>query len=215
MGLTDLSFAPTEYMLLNADKFAPESKGANQLPLLCSDGTVDGQYLATLMCAAAVLANEAEEALSITLIQSRRIFGLAEKYRLIIRPVGQTPKWNGYTLESAFLFVLSQSYAVPGDYSVQNIVYTILAEDRPKPWEKIIELVEWALASSNWLMPVEGEAAAAFSTPFICPAKVRDLAIAQPAAPLVNLLSSCKKTRPEVWKQLISEITQAIDDRTK
>lgn len=213
MGLTDFSFTPTEYMLLNGDKFAPESTGPNQLPLLCSGGSVDGQYLVMLMCASAILANEDEDALIINLVQTKKIFGLKGTTRLIIRPVGQTPKWNGFTLESAILFVSSQAYSVPGDYSVQKIIYTILAEDRAKPWEKIIEMVEWGLASSNWLLPVEGEALGAFSTPFICPAKVRELAMSQPAAPVINLLTACKKTRPEIWKQLISEITQAIEAR--
>ncbi len=214
MGFSDYSFTPTEYILLNGDKFAPESSGANKLALLCSEGYVDGQYLVKLICAAAILANEEEGVLSLKLEQTKKLFGLREETKLVIRPTGSTSYWNGYTLESAILFVCSQAYAVPGDYSVKNIIYSILVEDRKKPWEKIIELVEWGLASSNWLMPVEGEAAAAFSTPFICPAKVRDLALAQPAAPVMNLLMNCKKSRPEVWKQLGDEISAAFEDRT-
>ena len=215
MTFTDFSFTPSEYILLNGEKFAPESSGANKLNMLCSDGAVDGLYLASLMCAVAILANEDERALTLELSQTKKMFGLKESTHLIIRPAGQTPNWNGFTLESAVLFVSSQAYAMPGDYSVQNTVQTILAKDREKPWEKIIELVEWGLASSNWLMPVEGEAVAAFSTPFICPPKVRDLAFAQSAAPVVNVLTNCKKTRPEIWKQMIQEITLAFQDRTK
>jgi hypothetical protein len=111
------------------------------------------------------------------------------------------------------MFAASQMYSSPGDHSARRTIYTILAKDRPNPWEKVVELVEWGLASSNWLMPVEGEAAAAFSTPFICPAKVRDLAFSQPSTPIVNLLTSCKKSRPEVWRQLMTEIDQAFQDR--
>jgi hypothetical protein len=62
-------------------------------------------------------------------------------------------------------------------------------------------------------MPVEGEAAAAFSTPFICPAKVRDLAMSQPSTPIVNMLTSCKKNRPELWRQMMTEISEAFEDR--
>jgi hypothetical protein len=148
-------------------------------------------------------------------VTTKKVFGLKESTHLIIRPAGHVPNWNGFTLESGVLFVPSQAYAVPGDYSVQNIIYTILAEERMRPWLKIIELVEWGLASSNWLMPVSGEAATAFSTPFICPAKVRDLAIAQPAEPVITLLTLCKKTRPEIWRQLMLEIYQAFSDRKK
>jgi hypothetical protein len=80
---------------------------------------------------------------------------------------------------------------------------------------EIIELVEWGLASSNWLMPVEGEKLRQRSTtPFICPAKVRELALAQPAAPVMNLLMNCKKSRPEIWKQIVDEISEAFEDRS-
>jgi len=214
MAYTDFSFTPSEYILLNGDKFSPESSSENKLPLLCSDGWVDGAYLASLMIIAAVLANEEEGALTLQLQTTKKMFG-KETTHLIIRPAGQSPNWNGFTLESGTLFVASQAYAVPGDYSVQNIIFNILAEDRPQPWMKIVELVEWGLAASNWLMPVSGEAAGAFSTPFICPAKVRDLAMAQPAAPVVNLLTACKKTRPEIWRQITQEINQAFADRKK
>lgn len=214
MGLTDYSFTPTEYILLNGEKFAPESSGPNKLALLSSDGNVDGLALAKLICAAAILASEEEGALSLDLTQSKKMFGLRETTRLVIRPTGRPSNWNGFTLETAVLFVCSQAYAVPGDYSVKNIIYNILVEDRAKPWEKIIELVEGGLASSNWLMPVEGEAAAAFSTPYICPAKVRELAFAQPAAPVMNLLMNCKKARPDIWKQMLGEISDAFEERT-
>lgn len=213
MILSEQPFTPSEYILLTGDKFAPESQGENQLPLLCSDGSVDGLYLASLMCAAAILANEEEDALTLELTQTKRMFGLKESTHLIMRPAGVAPKWNGFTLESGVLFISSQAYAVPGDYSVYNTIFNILVEARTKPWTKIIELVEWGLASSNWLMPVEGEAASVFSTPFICPANVRDLVMSQSATPVVNLLTTCKKARPEIWRQMMAEINQALADR--
>ncbi len=111
------------------------------------------------------------------------------------------------------MFISSQAYGKVGNPNLQNTVYTMLAQDRPRPWEKIAELVEWGLASSNWLLPVEGEAAAAFSIPFICPAKVRELAYAQPSAPIVTLLNSCKKNEPEIWRQMMLEISEAYEDR--
>ncbi len=50
-------------------------------------------------------------------------------------------------------------------------------KDRPDPWLKIVEWLSGGWHRATWLIPVEGEAAAAFSTPFICPAKVRELAL--------------------------------------
>lgn len=213
MNLLEYSFTPSEYILLNGEKFAPEPRGEDRLPLLCSESMVDGVYLTTLMLAAAVLANEEEGALEIEIVQSKKAFGLKGTNELILRPKGQTPNWNGYTLESGIMFVASQAYGKAASPSMKNAVYTLLTQDRLRPWEKIIELVEWGLASSNWLLPVEGEAAAAFSTPFICPAKVRELAFAQPSAPIVNMLTTCKKNRPEIWRQMMAEIGEAFEMR--
>lgn len=213
MKYSENSFTPSEYILLNGEKFSPEADGENKVHLLCSEDTVDGVSLAALMVSAAILANEEEGALTLELAQTKKMFGLKEATHLIIRPAGVTPNWNGFTLESGILFVASQAFAVPGDYSVKNTVYNILADANPQPWTKIIALVEWGLASSNWLIPVSKEAAAAFSTPFICPANVRELVLAQPAVPVINLLNACKKTRPEVWHQLNLEINQAFLER--
>jgi hypothetical protein len=213
MSLTEYSFTPSEFILLNGEKFAPESRGEDKLPLLCSDTIVDGVYLTTLMIAAAVLANIDEGALEIELVTKKKAFGLKETTELYLRPKGHTPNWNGYTLEAGIMFISSQAYGKVGSPNLHNTVYTMLVEDRPRPWEKITELVEWGLASSNWLLPVEGEAAAAFSIPFICPAKVRELAYAQPSAPIVTLLNSCKKNQPEIWRQMMLEISEAYEDR--
>lgn len=213
MSFTLSSFTPSEYILLNGDKFAPETKGHNQLALLCSDNLVDGNFLASMIIAAVLLANEAENALTIELVKNRKAFGLKETTELVLRAGAQIPAWNGYTLESAILFISGQIASTGQRCTLQKTIYTLLTEDREKPWEKIIELVEWGLASSNWLMPVGAEAAAAFSIPFICPAKVRDLALAQPSAPIVELLSNCKKGRPEIWQQMMQEISSAFDER--
>jgi hypothetical protein len=213
MKLTDSAFTPSELILLNGDKFAPEVE-SNGHRLLCSDGMVNGHYLAVMMTAAAILANEEEGALVVELReQKKKLFSSASTTRIFIRPVGQPPSWNGYTLESAILFSAGQFFAVQGDYSVRSVVYSVLMEDRKHPWQKIIEFVEWGLATSNWLLPVEGDAAKAFQTPFICPDKVQELAFAQPLGPVKQLFTTCKKITPELWQQLLAEIDLALKER--
>lgn len=212
MGLNDFSFTPSEYILLNGDRFAPDvDSGGHQL--LCSDGMVNGNHLAVMMTAAAILANLEENALEIELRKTKGGLFSQPKEALYIHPVGQAPSWNGYTLESAILFTSGQFFAVKGDYTVRTVVHTILQENRKEPWQKIIEFVEWGLATSNWLIPVEGDAAAAFQTPFICPEKVQDLAFSQPEEPIKKLFSDCKRNTPEIWQMLLAEIKQAFTDR--
>ncbi|MCX6055407.1 MAG: hypothetical protein NTZ74_10945 [Chloroflexi bacterium] len=214
MGLTDFSFTPSELVLLQGEFFAPEAQPKGGHQLLCSDLIVNGHHLAGMMTAAAILANEEEGAIDIEVRQQNKgVFFTKQVSQLFIRPKGQSPNWSGYTLESAILFMAGQLFAQQGDTSVRNVLCSILMEDRPEPWQKIIEFVEWGLASSNWLMPVEGDAAAAFQTPFICPEKVRELAFAQPLDPIRRLLSNCKKNTPETWKLLLAEINQALQDR--
>lgn len=214
MKLTDSPFTPSELILLNGDKFAPEVE-TNGHQLLCSDGMVNGHYLAVMMTAAAILANEEEGALEVELREQKKKLFSSSSSRVLIKPKGQPPSWNGYTLESAILFSTGQLFAVRGDNSVRNVVNAVLMEDRKYPWQKIIEFVEWGLATSNWLMPVEGDALKAFQTPFICPDKVQELAFAQPLAPIKQLFATCKKVTPELWKQLLAEIDQALKDRNK
>ena len=215
MKLTDSPFTPSELILLNGDQFAPEiESGGHQL--LCSDGMVNGHHLAVMMTAAAILANVEEKALEIETRKRRKIsFSSSPNESILIHPVGQPPSWNGYTLESAILFSSGQIFAVQDEFSVRKVVYAVLLEDRKTPWQKIIEFVEWGLATSNWLMPVTGDAAKAFQTPFICPEKVQELAFAQPLDAVKGLLSSCKKNTPELWKLLLGEIDQALKDRVK
>jgi hypothetical protein len=164
MKLTESPFTPSELILLNGDQFAPEAE-SNGHQLLCSDGMVNGHYLSVMMMAGAILANEEENALTVEVKQQKKFLSLSSSQQVMIRPVGQSPNWNGYTLESAILYSSGQLFAVQGDYSVRNVVYTFLLEDRKQPWQKVIEFVEWGLATSNWLMPVEGDAAKAFQTP--------------------------------------------------
>ena len=213
MKLTDLPFTPSELILLNGDRFAPEVE-ADGHQLLCSDCMVNGNYLAVMMIAAAILANEAEGALTIELADPKKnLFASKPRQQVILRPAGLTPSWNGYTLESALLFSTGQLFATQADFSVRNVTFTFLMENRKQPWTKVIEFVEWGLATSNWLMPVEGDAAGAFEVPFICPQKVQELAFSQPLGPIKNLFSTCKANTPELWKVLLAEIDQALKER--
>lgn len=213
MGFTEFSFTPSEYILLNGEKFASEGLGKNAVPLLYNDTLVDGYVLAKVMLTAAILANESESTLKLDLIQKKGIFTSTPKKELTLNPVITPVRWNGYTLETTLLVVLTSIKDSHQETTISNLVNKMLAEGREEPWKKVIALVEWGLASSNWLIPVQGDALGAFSTPFICPARVRDLAIAQPEEPVISLLENCRMNRPEIWQVLLANIEQSLKEK--
>jgi hypothetical protein len=212
MSLTGHSFTPSEYILLNGEKFAPPAEGLDSLALLICDGKVSGPRLVVSMLMAAILANESEGGLEILKSEKKGLFNTAPRNELRLRVIRNTLNWSGYTLESAVMFIAGNLFSIQKN-TVYNIIYTLLAKDRPDPWQKVIELVEWGLASSNWLLPVEGEAAAAFSTPFICPARVRELVLEQSAQPVISLLTTFREQRPELHRAITQEIERALKDR--
>lgn len=212
MGLTDFSFTPSEYIFLNGDKFVPKAEGGGSLALLCSDACVNGYQLAVNLVLAAILANESEGALEISIEEKKKLFGGSSSKEIYLRKISAPPNWSGYTLESAVMYIASNLLAQQ-KHTLYNVVYFLLAQDRPDPWQKIVELVEWGLASSNWLIPVEGEAAEAFSTPFICPAKVRELALEKPVEPMTSLLVGLQQARSQTTQALVNEIERALKDR--
>lgn len=212
MGIADFSFTPSEYILLNGEKFASEAVGKNQLPLLYNDTSVDGYVLAKVMLTAAILANESESTLKMELNHKKGLFLVSPKSELILHPLTTPVRWNGYTLESTILVILTSLNDAQKETTISNLINSMLVKGREEPWQKVIAMVEWGLASSNWLIPVKGDAVSAFSTPFICPAKVRDLAIAQPTEPVIALLENCRVDRPEIWQVLLAGIEQSLND---
>ena len=210
MSLTEFSFTPSEYILLNGEKFASEAVGKNQIPLLYNDTSVDGYVLAKVMLTAAILANESEGTLKLDLILKKGVFTSAPRKELILTPLITPVRWNAYTLETTMLGILTNIKDSQQETTISNLVNKMLVEGRDESWQKVITLVEWGLAASNWLIPVQGDALGAFSTPFICPARVRDLAIAQPEEPVISLLENCRMNLPEIWQVLLADIEQSL-----
>lgn len=213
MGFIDYPFTPSEYILLNADQFASETGKSDRFSLLLSEGNVSGTELASILITAALLANEGEGSLKMVISNEKSFLGITRSTKLMITPEGIAPNWNSYTLESALLYCANQLVSARMENTVYQTVYTLLRENSKNPWVTVVNLVEWGLVSSNWLIPVEGEAAAAFSIPFICPGKVRDLVLSQPADPYVDLLLATKNSQPDIWKMMQAEISQAFADR--
>jgi hypothetical protein len=206
---SELSFTPSEYILLNGDQFSEEDSGVKSIQLLCSEHTVNGPILAAHMLVAAILANEADGGLAIELEQVRKPFS-PKPTSLHMHLRSPRPKWSGMTLEDSMLNMVSAARSTLGDNTLGSILKQLFSQKSAIPWTRVIELVEWGLASNNWLIPVEGNASSAFTTPFICPAHVARLALSQPAEPVLQLLKECRTSRPEVWAILRDEIARAL-----
>lgn len=206
---SELSFTPSEYMLLNGERFSEEEKGENGFQLLCSESLVNGPILAAHMLVGSILANEADKGLALQMDVDRKPFSSKPKLlRLIL--LSPRPKWSGLTLEDSLLNLVGATRSTMGDNSLGAILQQLFNQKKTKPWKRVIEIVEWGLASNNWLIPVEGTAASAFTTPFVCPAHVGRLALAQPAEPILKLLNDCRTNRPEIWTILRDEIAKSL-----
>lgn len=206
---SELSFTPSEYMLLNGDRFSEEDTGGNSIQLLCSDRVVNGPILAAHMLVGAILANEADGGLALELEIDRKPFSTKSKsLHLLLR--SPRPRWSGMTLEDSLLNLVSTARSTEGDNSLGSILRHLFSQKPTKPWVRVIEIVEWGLASNNWLIPVEGGASSAFTTPFVCPAHVSRLAVSQPGEPILQLLNDCRTSRPEVWTLMRDEIARNL-----
>jgi hypothetical protein len=177
--------------------------------MLCSHYVVNGPILAAHMLVGAILANEADGGLSLELQEERKLLS-SGKRSLRLVPLSPRPRWSGMTLEDALVNLTASARSSMSDNSIAGILSILFGQKPVKPWVRIVNIVEMGLASNNWLIPVNGSAASAFTTPFICPARVRDLVVAQPEEPIVELLKNCRTNRPMIWELLRSDVARSL-----
>jgi hypothetical protein len=205
----DEPLTPSELVFMNGEKFAPMS-GYPRVRLLRIDLEVSSPHLAQAIVAAGLLANEKLGALRLELVEHKSGFRQHKTNSLMIKQEMNVFGWQSDTLEAMIPDWTRRLARV----ELSKILENIIGEDCEDPWQKIINTVAWGMAASGWLIRVQGDATKAFTTEFVCPAQVRELAVQQSLAPVQQLFMDCQTARPEIWAQIQEELKQAVEVRT-
>jgi hypothetical protein len=162
------------------------------------------------MVAAVVLANEKLGALRLEMVEHKTFFSQKKTVELVVSVAGNLLGWPGDTLEA----MIPDWTKRLGKGPLTTVLENVIGEPCEYPWLKIIDRVAWGMASSGWLLRVQGDAAKAFTTDFVCPARVRELAMQQSIVPLQQLFLECRNTHPEIWNALQEALSQAVAARS-
>ena len=194
---------PSEIILLHGDKFARTSSAAVELW-----GWV-GFNVNALTLAAAFLANEQAGAVHLEVRQEKALFGLLRLDKLCALRGDHRISWPAHSLES-------RMWPLAGNY-VSEIVADWLGGKYPSPWKEVGNRVRAELVSRGLLQKERksGLKGLFAGESYVLPAETAALATQQSIEPIVELLETCRRTRPEVWRLLIEGINKGISKCTE
>jgi hypothetical protein len=207
--------APSELVLLNGEKFASKVLLGN-VDLLHSGMSVSATQLGQAILATALLANEQAGAIRLEIRKKKALFGLRRVDSLYAAPIDFGVAWPAHSLESEIQRLAKQLRDAKERNEVSSVIYAWLRQDSAAPWQSVVEWVKSGMASRGLLRTVEEKRLKILTvTHFELPESTASLAAQQSVEPIHQLLESCEKTRPEVWKMLAKQITAAIKARTE
>lgn len=211
---TAAPLAPSELIYLNGEQFASKAR-LNNIELFNGEKVASDQ-LGQAMMAAAILANEAAGTIRLEVRKKKALFGLRKVDALYVEPVA-TANWPEGSLEAQIGLIAPQlTDANKPRNEVSTILYQWMQEDAPAPWLWAAQLVRQTLAQRGLLDTVTEKKLKIFNTTrHTLPESTAALAAELPLAPVQELLETCQKTRPEVWKLLTKDIKAAISRRTE
>ena len=210
---TDL-LTPSEVVLLNGDQFSKPDK--NGFPLPRGEAKVDPNPLAVAALEAALLGNE--RAGSITLEQGieKKLFGLPKSKVVRLRTGAAAPQWPPLSYEGRMYDKVKQ--AGPEGTTVKQLVIDLFPSDDDHPWIEVLQQIALALRGRGLAEEETRETRSlkifkSKTTVSVLNAAGASLAERHPAAPVQDLLASCKRDRPEAWAILDSSIRAALNYR--
>lgn len=212
--VTDTTFAPTELVVLNGEKFAKPSRGG--IKLLHLDQKVDERQLGRAVLAAAVLANERENVIRVGEVREwKALFGLRKGKRPDGLGTGPASAgWSSGSLEARVRPLVDQLVAKKSNFGF-NLFYNLIGKETDNPWHHVIWLVENGLVQRGLLDVNKEKVLKVFTrTSLTLPQATRDLAATRSSDPVQQLIDDCQRNRPEVWKALIEDIDRAASAQT-
>jgi hypothetical protein len=202
------TLAPSELILLQGDKFARTSSAAVKL------GEWVGLKVDEMMLATAFLAVEQSGAVQLEVRKQEALFGLLRVDKLYVVPGEHDVSWPAHSFESRLQPLARglQSRGDKGSNHVSEIVSQWLGGEYSSPWEEVGNRVSDGLVSRGLLQKEResGLKGLLFGSSYLLPAETAALATQQSLEPIRELLVTCRRTRPEVWRLLIVGIDSGV-----
>jgi hypothetical protein len=207
--------APSELVLLHGDQFAKKVMLGN-VQLLHSDTSVSAAQLGQSILVAGFLAAEAVGNLRLEVRQGKAMLGLRKVKNLYANPTPHPIQWPDNSLEAQLPALADQLKADQENHQVSRLIYTWLEEDSGSPWQSAIDLVKSRLADRGLLNRIEEKKLKLITvTNYTLPESTASLAAQHSIEPIKQMLSSCERSRGDIWDLLVKSIKKAISDRTE
>jgi hypothetical protein len=203
---------PSEFVLLNGDKFAGRSKFTN-VKLPHKDAKVAIDHLLIAMLAAAVLANEQVGVLALK-VGEKKVLG-RQRSTVYAHLVNPNADWPEYSLE-AEIRKQAESLLVDSGREAYVLIHGWLAHDSRSPWRRGFEKVRGNLVSRELLQKIETRRFRVFTkTEYALSPYAVELFNPQQKELTKKLLADCERHRPQLWKLLLDQIDYGFVRRTE
>lgn len=207
------ALTPSERVYLNGERFAKKVLAGN-VELLHVDAKVSMAQLGEAMFAAALLASEAIGAIQLEVREKKALMGLRTVEGLFVYHPGSSTPWPSPSLEADLVDSAAGARDSEKGYEVRDLIYDWIARDVVVPWKTVFDRAHQALAQRGLLEATEQTRLKIFrTTHYSLPTSTRELLSKRSVEPLRELIESCQRERPELWKHLTNQIDRAIRDR--
>lgn len=205
---------PSEVVLLNGDQFSKLDK--NGFPLPRGEIKVDPNPLALAALEAAILGNERAGAVTLEQGIEKKLFGILKSKVVRLRPGAAAPQWPEGSYEARIYERVKKGGAegVP----VKTLVIDLFPSDDDHPWIEVLQQIAQALRGRGLAdeQTREKKALGIFklkSTVSVLNAAGAALAERHPVAPVQDLLTSCRRERPEAWGIIDASVKAGLNYR--
>ncbi|HHX42570.1 MAG TPA: hypothetical protein GX714_01085 [Chloroflexi bacterium] len=205
----------SELVLLKGEHFAKRAPRGN-VDLLHTGAKVSAAELGQRMVAVAFLACERVGTVRLEVRPKRAFFGLRTVDTLYAEPGDGSYAWPTPSIEGSLRSLAVEWAEDKAQNEIANIVHTLLREDSPDPWHALIERVKSDLAARGLLRTAEQRTLRVFDPiRYHLPETTASLAARQSETSLQEILDECQRTRPPVWKLLLTGLDKAASQRTE
>jgi hypothetical protein len=209
------TFAPSELVLLNGDRFARKSRTGN-VKLPKNGASVSAVDLGMVMLASAMLTSEKSLAIRLDVRKKKTLLGLRKVDALFAEPLDDLEQWPENSLERQIWKISEHLRADNNKHEVENVVKKWLGRDSNSPWHLVVDQVQAGLADRGALARIQERRMKVLkTTSYKMTLSTAQLAAEQPISHIMDLLEECQSSRPKVWLLLMKQIKSAINSRTE